>query len=57
MKINEYNDNSRSWNVALGMQKIDGFIPNKEFITLIQREIKGEITSDEIIKLIEKYKQ
>jgi len=58
VKINEYNDNARSWNAALGMQKIDGFIPNEEFKTLIKKEIKGEMTTDEIIKkLIKKHKQ
>lgn len=60
MKINEYNDNAKSWNAALGIQKIDGFIPNEEFKTLIKikREIKGEMTTDEMIKkLIKKHKQ
>jgi len=39
------------------MQKIDGFILIEEFKTLIKREIKGEMTTDIIKKLIKKHKQ
>ncbi len=52
------NKSANSWKAALDMQKIDGYKPNEEFKTLIKKEIKGEISTDDIIKkLTDKYKR
>lgn len=52
------NKKANSWNAALGIQKIDRYTPNEEFKTLIKKEIKGEISTDDIIKnLTDKYKR
>jgi hypothetical protein len=49
---------SGSWNAALDMQKIDGYVPDKEFKSIIEKEIKREISTDDIIKkLTDKYKR
>ena len=47
-----------SWNAALGMQKIDGFVPNKDFKVIIEKEINREISTEDIIKkLTDKYRR
>ncbi len=46
----------KAWNYALGMIKVDGLEPSKEFLELVEKEKKGEITDQDIKKhLDEKY--
>lgn len=50
-------DNNKAWEYALGMIKVDGLEPSKEYLELIEKEKKGEITTDDIRKVLdEKYR-
>jgi hypothetical protein len=46
-----------AWDYALGLIKIDGLTPTPEFLSMVEKEIKGEITLNEIeSSLNKKYK-
>lgn len=46
------------WDTALGIHKINNFEPDEDYKKLIEKEIKGEISMDDIIKLtVEKHKK
>ena len=46
----------KAWNYALGIIKVDGIEPSLEFLELVEKEKRGEITTDGIIKTLnEKY--
>jgi hypothetical protein len=47
-------DKSKAWNVALGMIKVDGLTPSKEFLDLVEKEIKGEITTEDMKEILDK---
>jgi hypothetical protein len=48
---------SEAWDYALGIIKVDGIEPSKEFLELVEKEKKGEITDQDIKKhLDQKYK-
>lgn len=47
-------ERKKAWNYALGMIKIDGLTPSKDFLQLVEKEIKGEITPDDIKKYLDK---
>lgn len=50
--------NEEAWNFAIGIVQIDGIKPSDEFLELVEREKRGEITSEDIRKyLYEKYQQ
>jgi hypothetical protein len=44
--ISEQKD--KAWKYALGMIRIDGLKPSPEFLELVEKEKKGEITTEEI---------
>jgi hypothetical protein len=45
-----------AWNYALGICKVDGGEPDEEFLELVEQEIRGEISCDDIHqRLIEQY--
>ncbi len=46
--------NEVAWNYALGMIKVDGLEPSKEFLELVEREKKGEIEDKDIEKWLDK---
>lgn len=47
----------RAWNYALGIIKVDGLTPTKDFLELAEKEKRGEITDADIIKALDrKYK-
>ena len=37
-----------AWDYALGLIKIDGLTPTPEFLTMVEKEIRGEMTLNEI---------
>lgn len=46
-----------AWDYAIGIVQLDGIKPSDEFLELVEKEIRGEITRDDIRRaLIEKYK-
>ena len=51
-------EKSKDWDYALGIIKVDGLEPSEDFLKLVEREKRGEI-SDQDIKdfLDEKYKK
>ena len=47
-------DNDKAWEYALGMIKVDGLEPSKEYLELVEKEKRGEITTDDIRKVLDK---
>lgn len=48
---------SDAWEYALGINKVDGLEPSEEFLELVEKEKRGEITDQDILKhLDQKYK-
>ena len=46
-----------AWDYALGLIKIDGLTPTREFMAMVEKEIQGEMTLNEIeTSLNKKYK-
>ena len=41
-------DKQIAWDYALGLIKIDGLTPTPEFLTMVEKEIRGEMTLSEI---------
>jgi len=49
--------NSQKWEYSLGLIQIDGLTPSVEFLELIEKEKRGEITTAEMKKALDtKYK-
>ncbi len=52
------NKKRNDWDIALGVHKVNNFEPDEEFKKLIEKEINGEITTEDIIKqTVEKYRK
>ena len=52
------NKKKDDWDIVLGIHKINNFEPDDEFEKLIEKEINGEISMEDIIKqAIDKYKK
>lgn len=47
-------DNNKAWEYALGMIKVDGLKPSKEYLDLIEKEKRKEITTNDIRKVLNK---
>ena len=43
-----------AWNYALGMIEVDGLTPSEEMLEMIEMEKRGEITTDDIRKRLDK---
>lgn len=43
-----------AWNYALGMIKVDGLEPSKELLELIEKEKRGEVTTEEMRRVLRK---
>lgn len=46
--------NEQAWDFAIGLVQIDGVKPSKEFLELVEREKRGEITGDDIRRELKK---
>ena len=44
----------KKWDYALGMIKVDGLEPSPEFKRLIEKEKCGEMTTDDMRKVLDK---
>ena len=42
--------NADAWNYAIGMIKVDGLEPTKDFKEYIEKEKRGEVTMEDAIK-------
>ncbi len=50
--------NEQAWNFAIGIVQADGVKPSDEFLELVEQEKRGEITSEDIRRILkEKYQQ
>ena len=48
--------NEKAWNYAIGIVQVEGIKPSKDFLELAEKEKRGEITSDDIRRvLVKKY--
>ena len=45
---------SETWDYAIGMLKVDGLTPTKNFQEYIEKEKRGEITVGDIQKFLDK---
>ena len=46
--------NSQAWNYAIGMIKVDGLEPSKDFKEYIEKEKKGEVTMADAKRFLDK---
>lgn len=50
--------NEKAWDFAIGIVQIDGIRPSDDFLQLVEKEKKGEITGDDIRRILyEKYNE
>ena len=48
---------TQKWDYSLGLIKIDGLTPSDEFLELVEKEKRGEITTEDMKKALDsKYK-
>lgn len=48
-------DRVRNWMAAIGLQDVDGLTPSDYMLETVRRDIEGEITIDEVGKLVDEY--
>ena len=49
-------EKERAWDYAIGIVQVDGIKPSDDFLKLVEKEKRGELTSDDIRKvLVKKY--
>jgi hypothetical protein len=41
-------DNKKAWDYAIGLIKIDGLEPTPEFLEMVEKEKRGEMTMSDI---------
>ncbi len=46
--------NTQAWDYAIGMIKVDGLEPTKEFKEYIEKEKKGEIMMEDVKRFLDK---
>ena len=51
----EKRERAYAWATAIGLQDVDGLKPSKYLLETAQRNIEGEITADEAVRLIDEY--
>lgn len=47
-------DNNKAWDYAIGIVQVDGIKPSKEFLELVEKEKRGEMTGDDIRRALYK---
>lgn len=45
---------AQAWDYALGMIRVDGLEPTQEFLDLVEKEKRGEMTREDIKKVLDK---
>lgn len=49
--------NQKAWDYSIGIVQIDGIKPSDDFMELVEKEKRGEITGDDIRRVLyKKYK-
>lgn len=51
-KVFTKEDKRAAWDYAIGMMQVDGVKPAAEYLELVEKEINGEITLDEMELII-----
>lgn len=46
--------NAQAWDYAIGMIKVDGLEPTKDFMEYIEKEKKGEVTMEDAKRFLDK---
>ena len=50
-------ENAKAWEYAIGIVQLDGIKPSDDFLELVDKEKKGEMTGDDIRRVLyKKYK-
>jgi len=48
--------NEKAWNYAIGIVQVEGIKPANDFLELVEKEKRGELTNDDIRRvLVKKY--
>ena len=53
MKSQE-NEKRKAWEEVFGLIKVDGLEPTPEFKSMVEKEIKGEISDEDLLAYIKK---
>ena len=57
MERDKINTRREAWDFAIGLNKIDRYTPSAEMLEMVEQEIRGDITTEQIVeRLCEKYK-
>jgi hypothetical protein len=49
--------NEQAWDFAIGIVQVDGIKPSDDFLALVEKEKRGEMTGDDIRRVLyKKYK-
>ena len=49
-------DSGKAWDYAIGIVQVEGIKPSQDFLELVEKEKRGELTNDDIRKvLVKKY--
>lgn len=51
----DQHDRVRNWMAAIGLQNVDGLTPSNYMLETVRRNINGEITIDEVSRLVDEY--
>ena len=46
--------NEQAWDYAIGIVQVDGIKPSTDFLELAEREKNGELTGDDIRRVLDK---
>jgi len=57
MKMNsEKTQNDKAWDYAIGIVQVEGIRPSDDFLELVEKEKRGELTNEDIRQvLVKKY--
>lgn len=47
-------NNEQAWDYAIGIVQLDGIKPSDDFMELVEKEKKGEMTGDDIRRVLYK---
>ena len=46
--------NKKAWDYAIGVVQLDGIKPSDDFLKLVEKEKKGQITGEDIRRVLQK---
>ncbi len=50
-------DNNKAWDYAIGIVQVDGIKPSDDFLELVEKEKRGEMTDEDIRSVLyQKYR-